>query len=193
MGAAAELARPVAETDDSHDVAVLLLEQVHGALRDRLLVWLLALVEWQRLADLLHDAAVDAAELVSGHGAVQRDVECRVVGADPRSFLNHALAEDLTQRPVQQMGGGVMAHDLAPSLLVDRRSRLLAGHDVAGDDSPDVRDDAIGGFLSVVDAEAPAGRDDEAGVADLTAGLRVERRALEKHLDLFSLAGSFDH
>src|SRR5260370_21887680 len=50
--AAAEFAGPVAEAHHPHDIAVFLIEQVHGALRHGLLVMLVALVAPQRLANL---------------------------------------------------------------------------------------------------------------------------------------------
>src|SRR5437868_13442767 len=105
MSAAAQLARPVAKADDPNDVAVLLLEEMHRALGDRFLVGFLAFVKRQSLADLFHDATVDAVELISRDRAVERDVEGRVVGSDPRSLLHDLLTERPAQGLVEDLGG----------------------------------------------------------------------------------------
>src|SRR5207249_8128016 len=93
--------------------------EVHGALRHRLAIRPLALLEGKTFAHLLHNAAIDAVELFSRDRATERNVESRVVGADPRAFLDDVLAERFTQRLVQEVRGGVVAHDLAPAFLVD--------------------------------------------------------------------------
>src|SRR5581483_9304563 len=184
--APAELTRPVAEAHDADDVSVLLFEEVHRTIRDGLAIRLLSLVERQRLADLLHHALVDTRDLLRRHSAVERDVERRVVGADPGALLHDVLAESLAQRLVQQVGRRVMARDRAAPLRVHRRGRLLSGADRAPIDRADVRDHALGGTLRVLDADAASRERDHPGVADLAAGLAVERRPLEE--DLYRLA-----
>ena len=101
MRASTELARPVAEAHHSHDVPVLLLEEMHRALGDRFLERLVLFVKWQRLAHLVHHPPVYARQLVSGHGAIEGDVEGGVVWSHPRPLLHHLLAERLPERTVQ--------------------------------------------------------------------------------------------
>src|SRR5712691_2574644 len=100
MRASAQLAGPVAEAHDTNGVAVLLLEEMHRALRNRLAIRLDLFVEGQPFSDLLHHAAVHVRDLVPGHRAVQRDVERGVVGTDPRALLHYVLAELPRQRLV---------------------------------------------------------------------------------------------
>ena len=140
VGAAAQLARPVAEAHDPDDIPVLLLEQVHRALRDGILVRLLALVKRKRFPHLLHHASVDPMQLFFADGSVQRNVKRRVVGPDPRPLLNDPFAQGFAQRLVQQMSRRVVAHDLPPPLVIDRRGRLLPHTHLAGDHSPEVRE-----------------------------------------------------
>jgi len=46
----------------------------------------LPVVKGKTFAHLLHDAKVDASQLILRHSAVERDVESRVIGPDPRPF-----------------------------------------------------------------------------------------------------------
>src|SRR5260370_10500332 len=57
------------------------------------------------------------------------EVEPEPVGADPRTFLLHVGAEDLPQRPVQDVGGGVVAAD--PVAAGPRRAGRLTGSPAA--------------------------------------------------------------
>src|SRR6266446_8854575 len=85
-----------------------------------------------------------------------------------------------------------MACDLRPPRCVDRRRGPVADADLAGDDRSKVRDHTISGLLRVLDAHAPRGCRDGPGVADLPARLRVERSALDEHLDRVTLRGALD-
>src|SRR6267143_6789800 len=150
MSAAAQLARPVAEADDAYDVAVLLLEEVHGALRHRFLIWSLPVVKGKAFAHLLHDAKVDASQLILRHSAVERDVESRVIGPDPRPLLHHLLTDRLAQRFVKKMGRRMMARNLATPPGIDHGSRLVANPHLACDYGSHVRDDTVSRLLRVL-------------------------------------------
>src|SRR5207247_1323161 len=100
--------------NDPDHVTVLLLEEVHRTLGDGLLVWLLALMERERRADLLHDALVDTAQLVFADRSGERDVEGRVVRPDPRALLHHLVTQRLSHRLVEQVRRRAVAHDRRP-------------------------------------------------------------------------------
>src|SRR5438094_2378617 len=102
------------------------------------------------------------------------------------------LAERLAERPVQKMRRRVVAHDLPPALLVDRGRRFLADAHVACHPDAFVGDHPLRRLLRVLDAYLPARSFDDSRVPDLAAGLGVERRALEKDVDLVTLACAFD-
>jgi hypothetical protein len=55
-----------------------------------------------------------------------------------------------------------------------------------------VRDEAVGALLHVLDNRAAALADHRAGVADLTAGLGVERRLVDDDSDAFAGTGRLD-
>src|SRR5207253_1371275 len=78
--------------------------------------------------------------LVLADGSVQWNVKRRVVRPDPRPLLNDPFAQGFAQRLVQQMSRRVVAHDLPPPLVIDRRGRLLPHTHLAGDHSPEVRE-----------------------------------------------------
>src|SRR5439155_16987470 len=192
VGAAAKFARPIAEAHDAHDIAVLLLEEVHCSLRDRFPVRLLTFVKGKPGTDLFHHALVDAFQLLLADRAIQRYVKGRVIRTDPRAFLDHLVAQDLTKRLMEQMSCRVVPHDLPPARRINRGGRLLPGHDLARDHRAEMGEGAVQWLLCVLHADAATRRGDRAGVADLAAGLGVKRRALEKYLDPIALPRDLD-
>src|SRR5712692_3579602 len=88
---------------------------------------------------------------------------------------------------MEEVGRGVVSRDLAPPPAIDRRGRLLTDMQLARDHRPEVSDYATGRLLSVLDPHTAAGRADGPGVADLAAGLCIERRALHEDLDDITL------
>src|SRR5689334_19841736 len=90
------------------------------------------------------------------------------------------------------MRRGMVARDLVPPLPIDRGSDLVTNAQLTGRDCADVRDDAISRLLRVLDPDSTIPRGDRAGVAYLTAGLGVERCAIDEHLDGFTFAHSVD-
>ena len=54
------------------------------------------------------------------------EVEAQPVGGHQGPLLFHVRAEDFAQRPVEQMGAGVVAPDGGPALAVDGDVGLLA-------------------------------------------------------------------
>ena len=125
-------------------------------------------------------------------GLVVAEVEAQPVGRDERALLLHVVAEHLAQRPVQDVGAGVVAADrVAARRRRSRRVRLLTGRDLAVGDARDV---AVQAGQRVVSCRAPRPGPVSvvirAGVADLTAGLGVEGRAVEDDVDLVAVAGT---
>ena len=58
-------------------------------------------------------------------------VEAKAFGTDSRASLLDVVAQRAPQCRVQQVGGGVVAHDIPPALGVDGRSHLLADREGA--------------------------------------------------------------
>ena len=133
VGAAAQLGRVRAGLEHPDDVAVLVAEEGDGP---ELLGEVLGrLVVADRLVgqDLVVGQVLDLDQLVGRHRLVVAEVEAQPVGGDQRALLLDVLAQHLAQRPVQQVGGGVVAADGVAALDVDGGGDQLAGLDLALD------------------------------------------------------------
>src|SRR5690606_19688861 len=122
---------------------------------------------------------LDLPDLFGGQRLVVAEVEPQPVGRDQRALLLDVLAQHLAQGPVEDVGAGVVAPDGVAPLAVDAGVGLLADLDRALPHPHDVLVQA-GQRVDGVDHLGHAGgRDDDAGVAHLAAGLGVEGRAVE--------------
>ena len=112
---------------------------------------------------------------------VERVVKPQVVGGDERPGLASPLPDYIAQRPVEQVGAGVVAHRVGPSLGVDDGLDRLADAQPAVERAA-LDDQAADRLLRIGHGEQLAAATrfaDRALVADLPAALRVERRAVE--------------
>ncbi len=66
--------------------------------------------------DLGVDEILDPSDLLLGHRPEVAEVEPQAVGRDERTLLAHVVAEHLSQRPVEQVGAGVVAPDRLAAL-----------------------------------------------------------------------------
>ena len=145
--------------------------------------------------DLLVGQVLDPLQLLGRHRLVVAEVEAQAVGRDERPGLLDVAAEHLAQGPVQQVGAGVVAADGLPAVDVDGGGGLLAGGDLALDHACHVPAQAGQGEGGVErPRRLPVSVVIDAGVAHLAAGLGVERRAVEEHLDGGAVAlGDVEH
>ena len=160
VGAAAELVAEavvqvdVADADDAHDVGVLVAEEGEGAARERLLVGLVLDVDGEVLAHGLVGQRLDLAQLLRRQRLEMGEVEAQAVRRDQRAGLAHVRAEHLAQGGVQDVGAGVVAHDVAAQALVDARLDGVADGQRAGFEAPEVGNDAaVADGLRVFDDE----------------------------------------
>ena len=124
------------------------------------------------------DAILDLGDLFRGEALVVAEVEAKSVGTDIGTLLLHVLAQHLTQRVVKDVGGGVVAPDRRTSVVVDGGGDDLARLEAAG--AGDLVDmDSRYAIPGVGDIDGDAATGDRARVADLAAGLRVERGAVK--------------
>ena len=77
-------------------------------------------VERVILQDVAVDARLDLLQLLGGQRLGMGKVEAQPVGRDQRAGLAGMLAQHGVQLGVQQVGGGVVAHDVAPALDIHR-------------------------------------------------------------------------
>ena len=81
--------------------------------------------------DLVVGEVLDGADLLGGERVGRAEVEAQAVGVDQGALLLDGLAEHLAQRPVEDVGAGVVAADGVAPLDVDGGGGLLAGLDGA--------------------------------------------------------------
>ena len=130
---------------------------------------------------------LDLRELLGRHRLGMREVEAQPVGRDQRALLRDVIAEHLAQRLVQEMRRGMVGADGGAARVIDVERERRAGLERALLDRADVHEQVAGLLLGVGDAEAHAVGGHHAGVADLAAGLAVERRLVDD--DRAALAG----
>ncbi|GBD18004.1 hypothetical protein HRbin27_00495 [bacterium HR27] len=96
------------------------------------------------------------------------------------------LTEHSSQRRMQEMCRRMIPSDRCTSLGVDDRDDWLADLDIPFAHPPPVRDQLRGRALRIFDDHDTRVGTNLAGVTDLSAGLTVERRAIEDDFDLVS-------
>jgi hypothetical protein len=125
--------------------------------------------------DLVVREIFDLANLIGGERLARPEVEPQSVWGDQRALLLHVVADDLTQRPVEDVRARVIPPNRIPAGNVDRGGGLLPRGDVTFDDLNEVAMLA-GEAVGRVEHLGTAGvGGDGAGVADLAARLGIER------------------
>ena len=124
---------------------------------------------------------LDLGDLGVVHRLGMREVEAQPVGRDQRALLRDVIAQHLAQRLVQQMGGGVVGADMRAARVIDIEFQRRSGAERAFLDGDAMGEHVARHLLRVGDAHPHAVRMHDAGVADLSAGLAIERRLVEHH------------
>jgi len=191
MRARAQLARPVpADRDHPHLVAVLLAEQRHRAEFARLRQRHHRVGDVEVLADLLVHAALDFGQGPGGQRRAVPEVEPDAVWRVLRARLRGLRPDGLVESLVDHVRGGVGAADRATARRVDGGEPRLADRDRSVHQAAAVHGHALDRRLDVVHLDAAAAvQQDRAVVGELTAGLGVERRAVEDDLDVRGRVG----
>ncbi len=120
------------------------------------------------------------------------EVEAGLVRIDLRTLLLDVVAEHFAQRLVQQVGGRVVAHDALAGQHVDLGGDAVADRDGAGLDDAVVAEDGGLDLLRILDGEDAMHRLQHAAIADLAAGLGVERRVVKNDDAHFALVQLVD-
>ena len=197
MGPAAELHRPSQSVgarqigfthgDDANFVAVFLTEQRPGSRLHRLVGCHyvrgdLGVAQHLRVGEIL-----DLGDLLLVHRLGMREVEPKAIGGDQRTLLCHVIAQHLAQRLVQQVGRRVIGANVGAAGMIDGELERAADTQRAFFDRYTVAEHVARELACVGDARGEPIRMHDADVADLAAGLRVERGLVEN--DDAALAG----
>src|SRR6266567_3748650 len=128
--------------------------------------------------------SVNAPEFVSRNGAIQRNVERGVIWADPGTLLYYALAQFLTNGFVKKVSGRVVSRDLVTTSCINSGRGAVLDIYFASRHHADMGDYAICKALRVLNSNRAVARlsNDLACIADLTAGLPIERGITQKDL-----------
>ena len=118
--------------------------------------------------DLRVDDALDLGQLLGRHRLKVAEVEAQTLGRDQRALLLNVLAQHQTQRFVQQVRGGVVAHGSRAQLGIDLRTHLVTDLESAFDQHTVVQVMA-GLLLGIADLEAAAIQMQITGVTGLAA------------------------
>ncbi len=198
VAASAELTRVVARRDDANDVAVFLVEHRDGARAPGLADGHALLAHLEVLADLEIDLLFDEPQLLVGDRLVVRVVEPQTIGSNERAGLLHCWTEDVLEGLVQQVRGRVVGRRVETHGNGDRGAHSGAGGKMTFLDA-DARDGQVAHrFLRVEHPCVAAVPHQSAGVADLPAGLGIERRRRQDHFCFLAVVESlellpFDH
>ena len=119
MGAAAQLDRVAPRLEDPHDLAVLVAEEGDGAQLAGLVHGGLEVAHRGVVEDLAVGQVLDGSDLLGADRLEVAEVEPQPVGRHQRALLLHMGAEHLAQRPVQDVGAGVVAADGVAAVAVD--------------------------------------------------------------------------
>ena len=137
-------------------------------------------------ADLAVDDLFNDTDLFNRHGLAVRKIEACALRVDQRPLLLHVMAQHLAQCRVQQVGGRMV-----PLRAMARADVHVRQHGIANGE-PSCRLHAmvpehIGlHLLRVAHPESACLGGQFADIADLSAGLRVERRTIQHHDALLS-------
>jgi hypothetical protein len=178
--------------DHAHVLAVLVAEEGDDALVERVLVPRLALAHGHVVAQLGVHQALRLADLVRRHRLEVVEVEPQAVGRDERARLPDVVAEDATERGLEEMRRGVVAHNVGPADGVDLDANAVTLRQPSLDDAGAVYGERLARVHRVMHLGAAVRAGDRARIPDLTAALGVERRLDEHELDVVAGFGRLD-
>src|SRR5882757_1531070 len=115
-----------------------------------------------------------------------RKIESQPIGGHQRALLLDMRAENLPQRGVQQVRGGMIERNGFSTLNIDLRGHSIAYMQFTAFEHPDMGK-RCANLLGVAHGKPRAGALEGARIADLAAAFRIEGRVVEDHLTLLSL------
>ena len=131
----------------------------------------------------------DGLQFPGADGLVVGEVEAQALRVHQGAGLLDVVAQVAPQHRLEEVGGGVMAHDAPAARGVHGQMRRVVDADDAGLHLPLVDDEVVGQLLGGGHPDAPAVAGDDAGVPHLAAGLAVEGGGFGNHLHLLAGLG----
>jgi hypothetical protein len=163
-----------------------------SAARRRFLIRRAAGADGEVLPYLLVDKALHSGELIRLQRLDVGEVEAQALRRHERAGLTGVRAKHPAQGGMKEVGARMIARRVAALLSVYLGDHVVVDGDAPLDDAPAVEDEAALGALRIPHLEATGGAADLADVADLAAGLGVERRLEQHDLRLVALLRAVD-
>ncbi len=123
-----------------HHLAVFLAEERHRAFLAGFVQRLDFLVDGHVFGNRFVDHLLDALDLFGGHRVGLGEVKAQMGGRNERTCLPRMVAEDFVQRLVQQVRGGVIAHDVVAADHVHFGDGFVTNFGLTRDDLSDMGD-----------------------------------------------------
>ena len=121
------------------------------------------------------------------HGVQVGEIKAELVRRHQRAPLLHMLAQNIAQRVLQQVGGGMVAGDVQTPGFIHLSLYLITHCQAAIADLPLVDDDIGRDSDGISNGELPGGTVNLAGIAHLAAHLTVERRRFQDQAGALAL------
>ena len=165
--------------DDPHLIAVFLAEKGAGAGLDRFFLRHQPCFDGRIVLNDLIGQRLDARKLLFRERLGMGEIETQTFGRDERTLLRNMVAQNLTQRFMQNMRRGMIGARRAAPGVIDLEFERKGGCDLALLDFA-LMDDEVAEFLErVVNPEAQTLAANDADVAELSARFPVEGRLIE--------------
>ena len=110
-------------------------------------------------------------------------IEPQPIGRDQRSVLFHMWSQQIAQRGMHQMSGGMIPRGILPGLPVDGQMHPLAFTNRAGTDDSLMDDQRGHRPRGLTNLDTAFGPDQEPLVPGLPSALRIEGRDVQNHFD----------
>ena len=192
VDSAAKLLAEVPDRDHARPLTVALAEKGGGARGESLVEGHLGGRDRRVFPDAPVDQILDAIPLAPGQGGEVGIVKAEPGGREMGAGLLDVIAEHLSKRVLQKMGGRVVQADRIAPGGVHPGLDGLARDEASPLDAEAVGDQIGEGLLGVQHLRPPVRPGDPAAVPLLAAGLAVEGRPAEDGLDLLARPGALD-
>ena len=192
MGAAAQLDGFIIGIDHPDSIAVLFAKEGHSAHLLGLLNGHLGGGDGIGFQDELIDAGLHLGQLLGSHRGEVAEIEAADLIIHQGTGLMDMIAQDLLQCLLQQVAGGVVAHDAHAAVFIHGGGDGIAHLEGAVGNGADMNEVAGAGFAGIGDGKDILAAGDGAAIAHLAAHFGIEGGAGENDLGGIALTDGFD-
>ena len=107
------------------------------------------------------------------------EIEAQAFRCNQRAFLFGVFAQCVAQRSMQQMGGGMIADNIAPPLGINLHINQVVQTDFAVGDAATMHKNGGQWFLHILDLNRAVWPDQQPGITNLAAAFGITRRSIQ--------------